>query len=141
MRRLDTSGDSESFFGRNVTVVDMSLCLNGSSYVPPAVIPCDPCEVSFCNTTQCSNHGTCDADTQACVCDSGYSGVVCQRSSTCGGPMDHNSTCCGVGGILTRHKQCCSGTNPVLARNGTCCPSGVLNACGYCDGNPNATGM
>ena len=75
------------------------------------------------------------------MCEAGYSGQVCEISASCGGPTDSQGNCCGVGGILTRQKRCCVGVNAALARNGTCCPSGVLNACGVCDGNADAKGM
>ena len=46
---------------------------------------------SFCATTQCSNHGTCHEELQACICDTGYTGIVCQR-------VNGTSVSGGVGG-------------------------------------------
>ena len=60
----------------NVTVVALELCLSAGMFMPPLTMPCAACYVSFCNTTRCSNHGTCDVETDQCACDDGYSGRV-----------------------------------------------------------------
>jgi hypothetical protein len=44
------------------------------------------------------------------------------------------SCCDGPGSILDLDGFCCDGLMPTLAQDGTCCPSGILNACGECDG-------
>jgi hypothetical protein len=121
--------------------------------VPPLGMPSQ----SFCATTKCSGHGACDEAGQLCLCNPGYSGLVCQRTNgtnttngACQGPTDVKGTCCGASGILTRRGLCCSSvpladvddngtaitapSRPRLNATGGCCASGRINACGVCDG-------
>ena len=84
----------------------------------------------FCSTTSCGGHGTCDAAASTCVCDSGYSGTLCQASSACAGPLDRTLTCCPAGSVLDVNDACCEG---VLDAAGACCGAGsAINACGAC---------
>ena len=91
------------------------------------------------NPLSCSGHGTCvntvngtTGETSGlCQCSSGYSGTVCETQSSCGGLTDGRGQCCPASAILDVNFECCVG---VLAANGSCCASGILNACGECDG-------
>ena len=113
--------------------VSLSVCSTlGSLTLPVLSEPCPVC--SFCDRTQCSGHGTCNDGTQACDCDAGYSGVVCQLSSSCAGPTSANGTCCPSIALLDLSFNCCVGE---LTAAGTCC-NGKLNACGICNGAVNA---
>eukprot|EP01029_Cantina_marsupialis_P020653 TRINITY_DN4854_c0_g3_i14.p1 TRINITY_DN4854_c0_g3~~TRINITY_DN4854_c0_g3_i14.p1 ORF type:complete len:3558 (-),score=1428.50 TRINITY_DN4854_c0_g3_i14:281-10087(-) len=86
----------------------------------------------------CSGRGTCSS-TGECVCQTGFSAPRCTVKEGCSGVFDSLGDCCP--GILTSHStpQCCVGTNsattPVLDYHGECCASGVLDACGICNGN------
>jgi len=104
--------------------------------VPATSELCNDC--TFCDTTLCSGHGTCSSITQTCACATGYSGLTCHQSTSCAGPVGSNGACCGAGSVLDKADACCApavpGTRARLDRAGACCPSGVLNACGVCDG-------
>jgi hypothetical protein len=115
---------------------------------PTTTPPPPPLNQSFCATTRCSGHGTCNELAQACLCEDGYTGVVCQKyNSTNAGPVassnstegnggQENSSGGGSGGGGSRPKSCdgprdvtstCCGTGSVLTPQGTCCSPVSVN--------------
>jgi hypothetical protein len=128
-----------------LTMCQRSLGDVGATPTPASSEACPPC--TFCSSTTCSGHGTCNAATQACDCVAGFHGVVCQSSDGCS-IVDASGACCAAGSILDVHDRCCHGlvdgassaasVEPVLDAHGECCASGVVNACGECDGPPAA---
>ena len=120
--------------GNTTNTVDCGSDIAQGNSNPPVMSElCAQC--SFCDVSRCSGHGTCVSTTQSCQCDPGYSGLECGISSDCNGVMSALGSCCdGPGSILDLDGFCCDGLMPTLAQDGTCCPSGILNACGECDG-------
>lgn len=91
----------------------------------------------FCMDQGCSGHGICDPVTGACVCDSGFAGVFCSESAKCtSGIHDWSGKCCET--LVDATGQCCVAltplATPVLDQDGHCCASGIVDACGVCDG-------
>jgi hypothetical protein len=141
---LDTGSDG----GAADADVAMSLCERVAGLVRPATVEsCDASAACFCYNNACSGHGVCLAGRNRCVCDAGYSGRLCERSScepstpanasvlvaAVDGVVDVDGVCCT--GVMQRGGRCCSGATAVLDSSGACCASGVVDVCGVCDGN------
>jgi hypothetical protein len=90
--------------------------------------PCDPCEGELC-----SNHGECALG--ECVCDTGFAGPFCGvELDQCAGVTDITGGCCL--GVLAPDATCCGDdATAIIDRSGACCESGVVDACGICDGD------
>ena len=136
------ASSSSSLSPRTVThVANASLCaLAQPTLVAAASAPTVDVEQCVCpNTcvsTTCSGHGVCNASTGGCACQAGYSGQVCEVSTSggCAGPVDGSGVCCGAGVVLDAADRCCNGT---LDSAGGCCAysSGhTVNRCGVCGG-------
>jgi hypothetical protein len=112
-------------------VVNQSLCDAAGLLKPTAAEAC--LASCFCETTQCSGRGQCNATLAACMCEAGYSGVYCERAAGCDGPSSRTGACCPAGAVLDGRDECCRSGQ--VDGNGTCCPSGsIVNKCGVCGG-------
>ena len=55
-------------------------CVHGKEDPPDSVTcACDPCYSDAGCQTECSNHGLCNASSQACGCEAGYKGTLCDQ--------------------------------------------------------------
>jgi len=102
---------------------------------PPTSAPCNTTACDFCKAGRetCSGRGTCDADMQACACEEGYSGALCEEAVACdGGSLGPANVCCmGNWDILG---ECCL-AGSALDASGVCCPNSQVDACGVCGGD------
>ena len=105
---------------------------------PETVIACASC--GFCEdyvqNAGCSGNGKCKDN--VCICDSGFSGSICDMEFDCAsGVLGLDRACCDSG-VVDTSGTCCIGTSdntPVQDADGDCCASGLLDACGVCDGS------
>lgn len=143
--------DCISYANGEVTVRPLAECaatLAVHVSIPAASTLCNtqPCEdVGFCDDRRfpCSNRGRCMSrgSKSFCDCDEGYAGPRCERLEECpvGSTMDIEG-CCETAVIDTETLLCCRPpaddptTQPKLDAYGRCCPTGLLDACGRCNG-------
>lgn len=125
VRCLDmTSGAHEVFAG---------MCTAAGSQPPNSQQPCaDDSSCPFGDRRNaCGERGECSND--GCDCDAKYTGTHCEHPVACADKpaavVDASGACCD--GVVRRDGTCCEG---VLDAQGECCASGVLDACGVCDG-------
>lgn len=108
---------------------------SGAGAKPAETVACSTHACDACADEPCGDNGTCSADEAVtiCECDEGFGGAFCATPDTCDGNTDASNECCA--GILLAGGECC-GTD-LSARvdsNGDCCDSGVVDACGVCNG-------
>ncbi len=151
-------GDCGYRYANDIDVTTRDALYNSSADAIPVVYHKDTeaGRVGVTSTTNCpfvpevgicSNHGTCDPNTNTCTCDTGYTGVVCDQK-TCGvirkwvGEVgaDHINTeeCGGIGtcNVATGLCEKCGGNYNVFQGN-SCetlsCPSEGSGQ--WCGGN------
>ena len=145
--RCVVGGDGVSLDATALTEVDDSRCaamVTALGPAPASDVPCSTqtCPSRICEANVCSFSGTCDAASGQCVCDegSGKTGTFCDIHETCGSlndeliETDDAGDCCP--GVVDTNGVCCHvqlGV-AVLDGSGKCCASGVVDACGLCDG-------
>ena len=127
------------FGGAPETSADESEC---PSPAPLASVPCGTKKCDFCapdpdgSPETCSYRGSCDAEAQACDCEPTMVGEYCDVARTCGFDrlMATDGTCCA--GAVDAVGLCCptETSDARLDGDGVCCFSGVVDACGTCDG-------
>ena len=127
------------FGGAPETSADESEC---PTPAPLASVPCGTKKCDFCapdpdgSPETCSYRGSCDAEAQACDCEPTMVGEYCDVARTCGFDrlMATDGTCCA--GAVDAVGLCCptETSDARLDGDGVCCFSGVVDACGTCDG-------
>ena len=75
-RSLEWSGSDGSAAASTGVVAPLDNCTAAGLVIPSALVPCEPCGLSFCNMTTCSGNGVCSEETNQCSCKDGYSGKV-----------------------------------------------------------------
>mmetsp|Transcript_85484 Transcript_85484/g.207188 ORF Transcript_85484/g.207188 Transcript_85484/m.207188 type:complete len:1463 (+) Transcript_85484:100-4488(+) len=118
---------------------DASECepeTSGAGAQPPSEAACNTHACDVCASGPCGDHGTCSSefDATVCECEDGFQGAFCATPDTCDGDVDASNECCA--GVMMAGGECC-GTN-LSARvdsTGACCESGIVDACGVCDGD------
>jgi hypothetical protein len=110
---------------------------------PVSAQPCDSGIMCSCATTgRCPyTNMVCGLD-GVCRCGEGWLGSDCStaqlklssssRVSSCSGVVDVNHGCCN--NVIDVVDGSCCGLRAVLDGRGRCCESGVVDACGVCDG-------
>jgi hypothetical protein len=114
--------------------LDLAACMALGMTVPlleEVCNDCTHCEQGLPPSQECSGNGACD-NTGVCVCDAGYSGLICEASAACpaGQVLDATGSCCA--GLLNENQECCDS----IDASGDCCNlPNVVDACGVCGGD------